>query len=258
MPSSKPAFQTPPANMESNLRAYEAELLDQLPDMPLAEHLKELRYRVILCLAVLLGVFVLSFSFYAERLLVFLMAPVQRLGVEFVYISLGDALSARFLVSLLVAFLISFPFLLWQGYSFVKLGLYPRERQHAGLVMTGASVLFLAGISFGFFLVFAAALGFLLYQNDSLATTMLSVNMYIHSLVSFVLPFGIAFELPLFCYFLHKLGLLESSTLKRHRKIMILVIFIIAALLTPPDVLSQIMLAVPLLLLYELSIRLIA
>ena len=228
-----------------------------LEEMSLAEHLQELRRSILILLGAGLLSFTLIFSLYAEKLLVYFLRPLEGRGLSLVYLALGDALGARFTVSLMASFIFLLPLIFYELWSFLQPALYKKEKIFLAKLLPFFLLLFVGGVAFGFFVVFASVVSFLIFQNDGIATTNLSVNMYLSFLLSFVLPFGLAFEMPVCCYFLHEIGLLKAKYLQRFRKFAILFIFIISALLTPPDVLSQIMMALPLWVLYEGSIFLI-
>lgn len=254
----KPAFLAPPEGAALQLKQLEEAIKHNgycLKDIPLQEHFKELRRRLLIYLAVVIAVFLIIFNYGAEALLAYVMTPVKAMGVNFIYLTLLDAFNARVVISLMAALIITFPIGIWQAYSFIKEGLYPNERRSTIGIIAASTGLFILGIVFGYSAAFTTSVGFFLFNNDSLANTLLSVNLYVRSMFGFVIPFALTFEFPLLCWLLKYAGIISSETLKAKRKIVILAVFIISAFITPPDVVSQLMLALPMLLLYELSIR---
>ena len=233
-----------------------AELLleNQLENRPLAYHLAELRRRVLYVLFSLGISFFFCFTFGADQLMQLVTSPVNQLGISLIYIGLGEALTAQLKVCLLSALILVLPVVLWQGWLFLKPALYPQEKQQFFKVALIICFLFILGVLFGYLVVFVMAVTFFVYVGQGFATPMLSINDYLSFLLGFVLPFGLAFELPVICYLLGKAGLVTSASLIEARRYIILGIFIVAGVLTPPDVLSQIMMAVPLLVLYEAGI----
>jgi len=254
----RPAFQAPPEGAILQLKQFDEAIKHNgywLKDSPVQEHLQELRRRMLIYLALVIAAFLIILDNGAEALLAYIMTPVKAMGVNFIYLTLFDAFNARIIVSLMAALILTFPFGIWQVYSFIKEGLYPEERKSTIGIIAAATGLFALGIGFGYSIAFTTSVGFFLFNNDSLADTLFSVNMYVRCLFSFIIPFALAFEFPLLCYLLKYAGIISSDTLKAKRKIIILAIFIVSAIITPPDIVSQLMLALPMLLLYELSIR---
>ena len=225
-----------------------------LNELTLGEHLAELRRRLIACLVVVFASFSIIMGFYIDQVMAFFTNPVRQQGINLVYIGLGDVIIVQVKAALMCALLLTAPFLLWHIWQFVKPALYEDERKHAFLLGSVIIALFAAGVVCGFFMVFWAAVNFFVMLGQGIAQPMLSIDAYMDFLLGFVLPFGLVFELPVLCYVLGKLGLVNYEMLTKYRKHVILIIFIIAGLLTPPDVLSQVLMAVPMLVLYELGI----
>jgi sec-independent protein translocase protein TatC len=228
--------------------------MNTLNDLPLAEHLAELRKRLLACVVVVLVSFGIIMCFYIEPVMNFFVEPVKKLGINLVYIGLGDVVIVQVKAALLCALILTAPFLLWHIWQFVKPALYEKERKHIFLLATIILLLFAAGVVFGYYMVFWAAVNFFVMIGQGLAQPMLSIDSYMDFLLGFVLPFGLVFELPVLCYVLGRLGLINYHTLTTYRKHVILGIFIVAAFLTPPDVLSQVLMAMPMLVLYEVGI----
>jgi len=168
-------------------------------------------------------------------------------------------MSGQFMVSIWTAiiagFILSFPYVVYQFWSFIKPALYENERKHASGAVGIMSGLFLLGILFGYYLIVPFSIDFLgSYSVSKDITNQINILSYISSVTSIVIAGGISFELPVIVYFLSRVGLLTPKFLRKYRKHSYVVLLIIAAIITPPDVLSQILVAVPLVILYEISI----
>jgi sec-independent protein translocase protein TatC len=172
---------------------------------------------------------------------------------------ISTQMSGQFTTHLMVAFatglILAFPYLLWEIWRFVKPALYPGERKHANGMVFWGSFLFALGISFGYFVITPLSVYFFgNYQVSGLVANQIAVGSFISTVVSTTFGTGIVFELPIIIYFLAKIGLVTPAFLKNARKISYIVILIVAAIITPPDVTSQIIVSIPLFLLYEVGI----
>lgn len=168
-------------------------------------------------------------------------------------------MSGQFMVSIWTAiiagFIVAFPYVVYQFWSFIKPALYENERKHARGAVAIMSGLFLMGILFGYYLIVPFSIDFLAtYSISKEVINQINILSYISSVVSIVIAGGVSFELPVIVYFLSRVGLLTPRFLRKYRKHSYVVLLIIAAIITPPDVLSQILVAVPLVILYEISI----
>jgi sec-independent protein translocase protein TatC len=218
--------------------------------MPLLAHLEELRRRLIKILLAI-GVGCGGSYAFSDHILNWLTQPLpQRL----VFISPTEA----FLVSLKIAFftgvVVTLPFSLFQIWKFVAPALSQAEKGYAFSFITFGSLLFLAGILFAYYVILPLGLQFLLSYGSPGLQPMISVGQYISFCITILFAFGLVFNLPLMVMLLARMKLLDSRLLAKNRRYALLIISVIAALLTPPDVFTQILLAFPLLLLYELSI----
>ncbi len=174
----------------------------------------------------------------------------------------GTAVNSMFMSALSIAFIggliVAFPYILWEFWRFIKPALSPREIKYSKGSIFWASMCFILGISFGFFILAPFTFNFLSNFTLGKITTINynpTINDYIDTLTSLLLSCGIAFELPILVYILSKIGIVSSYLLKNIRRYAILIIFIAAAIITPsPDVSSQLIVAIPLLLLFEISI----
>lgn len=168
-------------------------------------------------------------------------------------------MSGQFMVdvwtAIIVGFIVAFPYVVYQFWSFIKPALYENERKHATGAVLIMSVLFLIGILFGYYLIVPFSIDWLGgYSISNVVTNQINILSYISSVTSIVISGGVAFELPVVIYFLSKVGLLTPKFLRKYRRHAYVLLLIIAAIITPPDVLSQMIVSIPLILLYEVSI----
>lgn len=226
----------------------------QMYEKPIGEHLQELRKRFLWCFVLVLVAFFVIASYWSEDLVEILSAPVKAQGIQFIYVGLAEALVAQLKVAFIASVVVASPFIIWNIWSFIKPALYDNEKKYV-LCFTFASVfLFVVGVAFGYMVVFLSAITFFVYVGQGIATPMLSISDYVSFLFGFVIPFGLVFEMPIISFVLARMGLVTAKSLSAFRKYVVLIIFIIAAFLTPPDVFSQCLMALPMLILYELGI----
>ncbi len=169
-------------------------------------------------------------------------------------------LSAQFTMHLTSSFVIGlilgFPYLFWEMWRFIKPGLYPRERDNSRGAVFFVSFLFLLGSVFGYFIVSPLSINFLAsYQVDPSIANEIDLSSYVSTVVTLVISCGIMFELPMIVFFLSKAGIVSPELMRLYRKHAIVAIALVAAILSPPDVLSMTLMGIPLLLLYEVSIH---
>lgn len=220
----------------------------------LLDHVMALR-KVLVTSAIAIAVsFVVIFTIAIDWLMGFITAPIVARNVEIIYTTVSEAFTTKFKVALVSGIIVASPIVLWQIWSFIKPALYDNERKSFKAIFAASVVLFLLGVIFCYGAVYTLALDFFMVSGDNLATPMLSIDKYFDFLLSFVLPFGVAFMLPVFLYVTTTIGWTTPKMLQGARKFVILGMAILAAFLTPPDVVSQVMLLLPMLLLYELSI----
>ena len=237
-----------PPSGEQNRDDPEAETLS------LREHLLALRkVLMVSVIAVAVG-FALMFYLAVDPLLKWITAPIEARNVEVIYTAISEALTTKLKVSVVMGIVAAFPVIVWQIWSFIKPALYEREQKSFRKLFAFSLVLFVLGIVFCYVSVLNLAVDFFMVSGENLARPMLSLDKYISFLFGFLLPFGVAFMLPVFVYMTTKVGLTTPQMLASKRKYVILGIFIMAAILTPPDVVSQVMLGIPMLLLYEVGI----
>jgi len=214
-------------------------------------HIEELRKRIIFCIFAAILAAAVSY-YFAGRLISILTKPAGKL----VFIQPQEAFTSYLKISIICGFFISLPFLIYQIYAFIRPALTKKEKQSAIFYGYTGFLLFIIGAGFAYLVVLPYALRFLLSFGGHNLKPMISVGSYLSFLTIMLLSFGAVFELPAVIVFLTKIGIVTPGLLRRNRRYVLLVIFIVAAVLTPPDVFTQILLALPLLLLYEISILL--
>jgi sec-independent protein translocase protein TatC len=224
--------------------------------LPFTGHLEELRKRLILCfIAVGIG-FVLCYGF-KEMLFEILTHPlisVMKPGDGLIFTNLPEAFFTYLKVSLLAGIMLASPVIIYQFWIFVGPGLYEKERHVLMPIIFLSTLFFVGGSLFGYFVVFPFGFKFFLGFATETIRPLPSMKEYLSFSSKLLLAFGLSFELPLVLTFLAKLGIVSVDFLKKNRKYAILIFFAGAAILTPPDVVTQVLLALPLMILYELSI----
>jgi sec-independent protein translocase protein TatC len=230
--------------------------MDEQEKIPFTDHLEELRKRLIVCfIAVGVG-FVLSYGF-KEKLFQILTRPligVMQPGDKLIFTGLPEAFFTYLKVAFLSGIILAAPVIFYEFWMFVAPGLYDKEKRLMVPVVVLSTVFFVGGAFFGYFIVFPFGFKFFLGFASETIRPLPSMREYLGFASKLLLAFGIVFELPLIITLLAKLGMVSVSFLKKNRKYAILLFFIGAAILTPPDVVTQIMMALPLILLYEISI----
>ncbi len=224
--------------------------------MPLTEHLRELRSRLIKSIVAFLVGTGVAF-YFASQIFEILKEPVKRSypQVELVTLSPTEPLFILLKISIVFGFILSLPVILFQLWRFVEPALYPNEKKLVLPLTLFSILLFLLGGAFSYFVALPMALRFLLGIGLSQlqATPFLSVNLYISFLLKMIIGFGIAFELPVVIFLLQRAGIVSESQLKAFRKYFIVLAFVAGALIAP-DVTTQVIMAIPLIILYELSL----
>ncbi|WP_420400316.1 twin-arginine translocase subunit TatC [Flagellimonas sp.] len=169
--------------------------------------------------------------------------------------TMAGQFSAHIWTSIWAGFIIAFPYVLWELWRFISPGLHTNERKHSRGFILVASSLFFLGVLFGYYVVAPLSINFLgTYQVSKEVTNEIDISSFIANVRSSVIACGVMFELPIIIFFLTKVGLVTPEILKKYRKIALVVVLILCAVITPPDVTSQIIVAIPVLLLYQASI----
>ncbi|ANI78569.1 MULTISPECIES: twin-arginine translocase subunit TatC [Sphingobium] len=228
---------------------------------PLLDHLIELRGRLLKCVWALFLTGAVCF-YFSDKLFAFLVHPLKEAfgdgGGRLVYTKLYEAFFVQVKVAIFGAFCLSFPIIANQLWAFVAPGLYAKEKKALLPFLIMTPVLFLMGASLAYYVVMPMAFHFFLqFQGNSGGLTVEALpgtDAYLTLVMQFILAFGISFLMPVLLMLLNRAGLVTRAQLIGLRRYMIVAAFILAAVLTPPDVVSQLMLAIPLLLLYEITI----
>jgi len=214
-----------------------------------SQHLEELIRRLLTYTAIFVIFSAIAFNF-SDEFLNFLLKSVGKT----IFLSVAEGFLIHIKIAFFLGFLISLPVLFYQIWAFISSALKKIEIKLMKIYWFFSFFLFLVGIAFAYFIVLPLVLDFLLsYQRPAMQAE-LTINSYLGFLTTLLISFGIVFELPLMIAFLTKLNIIGPGFLIKRRKFALLLIFIVAALLTPPDVVTQVLMAVPLLILYELSI----
>jgi sec-independent protein translocase protein TatC len=223
---------------------------------PFLSHLEELRKRLVAC-AIAVGVgFVVSY-FFSERLFQLLIMPLKAVmpeGDRLIFTNLPEMFFTYLKVAFLSGILVMAPFIFYQLWMFVAPGLYRHEKKYVIPFVVASTILFVGGSLFGYFVVFPFGFKFFIGFSNEYVKALPSVKEYFSFAIKLLFAFGMAFELPVVIFFLTKMGLVTPETLRKKRKYAILLTFVVGAILTPPDVITQCMMAVPLILLYETGI----
>ena len=219
----------------------------------LLELLRSLRKALIISVVAILSAAVICFIFN-EPLLMLVTLPVRGIDQQLVVTGVSEAFFVKLKLAILAGLVIALPIILWSLWRVFKSALSPSERKYVYIISPLALFLFVLGIVFAYYIVLPFALEFFIILGGDNLGTMLKVNQYVSFVVSFSLPFGFIFELPVVVLLLSKLGLVRAEFLAGNRKYALLIIVIVSAVLTPSDPFSQIIMAIPVYVLYEISI----
>ncbi len=219
----------------------------------LAEHIKALRKMLIVSVGAVLVAFVVLFYLFCSPLVDFILAPVRERGIEVISTAVSEAFMMKFKTCLVAGVVLAMPVIIQQIWGFVAPALYENEKRLFAGLFFAMLLLFIVGVVFCYTYVFPLAIDLFWEASDGVATAMWSVKEYFNFVLSFVLPFGAMFELPVVIFMLARHGKVTYKSLAKNRKYVLLAIAVIAAFLTPPDVVSQCMLGAPMYLLYEIA-----
>jgi sec-independent protein translocase protein TatC len=228
--------------------------------MSFFEHLEELRQRLLRSvLAIVVGFSVCMY--FREPLFLVASAPLRKLlpeNTSLVFTGLPDPFFMYLKVSFVAGLLLTIPYILYQLWLFVTPGLYQKERRLAVPFVLVAAGLFYTGALFAYFLVFPVVFNFFLGFQSPELRPVLSVKEYVSLILKLMVAFGVVFETPIVLVFLGLLGIVNSDMLKKGRRYFVVAAFVVGAIFSPPDVVSQIMMGLPLLVLFEASIHVLA
>jgi sec-independent protein translocase protein TatC len=225
--------------------------------MPLLSHLEELKRRLMRVLAVVgigFGVCYL-FKDWTFRAITRPLVEAMPSQAALIFTGLPEAFFIHMKIAFFASLLLTAPYTLFEIWRFIAPGLYPKEKKIVFPFVFFSTLLFASGVLFGYFIALPPAFAFFVSFSTDFLKPMISFREYLSLTLTFLLAFGLCFELPVFMFFLAKLGVVNAQMLSKQRRYAILLIFIVAAVLTPsPDVVSQILMAIPLMILYEASI----
>ena len=249
-------------------------------EMGFLDHLEVLRWHLIRSISAIIIFAIVAFIFYQFIFDTIILAPktpdffTNKLLCEFgnfiniktlcinsepfqiININMAGQFSTHIMVSLVAGFLIAFPYVFWEIWRFIKPALYNNEQKHTQGAVFFSSSLFFLGVLFGYYLIVPLSVHFLGgYNISNQVLNQINLGSYISTITSIVLAAGIIFELPIVIYFLSKAGLITPAILKKYRRHSLVVILALSAIITPPDVFSQVLVALPLVILYEIGIK---
>jgi sec-independent protein translocase protein TatC len=222
----------------------------------LKPHLAELRKRLGISIGVLFVMFFVMFAFW-QPILEWMTTPLTETlpkGSSVVFTKIQEPFFTALKVAFFTGFMVSLPVIFWQLWMFVSPGLYDNEKKMVIPFVTGATLMFLIGASFAYYVVVPFGFTFLINFGTQLFTALPSIGEYVSFFTKLMIGFGLAFELPVITFFLASIGLITDSTLKEFFRYALVIIFLLSALLTPPDILTQFLMAGPMIFLYGVSI----
>lgn len=215
-------------------------------------HLLELRTRLIRCVIAIAVASVIAFIFY-DWIFYILKLPAE--GINLIYIEMTEMIGTIMKVCLAAGIILAMPYLVYQGIMYVSPALTPKEKKYVYLILPWIALMFLGGVAFGYFILIPPATRFLISFGADIATPEIRVGNYIAIVTRLLLAIGFVFEMPVITTFLARLGVLKPKWLSDRRRTAIIVAFILAAIITPTfDPINQSLVAVPVIVLYEMSI----
>ncbi|WP_418509522.1 twin-arginine translocase subunit TatC [Corallibacter sp.] len=249
-------------------------------NMSFLDHLEDLRWHLIRATLAILIVATVAFIFSKEIFKHIIFAPLDMTFPTYSFLckcanlinietsfcgetlpmmiqnrTMGGQFSADIWTSIYTGLVVAFPYVVYQFWSFLKPGLHPNEQKHSRGFIIVTSLLFFLGVLFGYYIVTPLSINFLANYNISdVVDNQIDISSYIALVRSSALASGLIFELPIIIYFLTKIGLVTPEFLKRSRKFALVIVLILSAVITPPDIASQIIVAIPILVLYQVSI----
>ena len=248
-------------------------------EMSFLEHLEELRWHIIRSVVAIFVLMIVAFCFkkiifdgivlaprYADFLTTKWLCKLGELlnkgalcinqqPADLINITMAGQLTMHFKVSIVAGLILAFPVILWEFWRFFEPALKPNEKKYTGGIVAISSLLFFVGVLFGYFALAPLSVYFLtMYEVSDAVVNQINLKSYVGTITSICFATGFIFELPIIAFFLTKIGVITPEFMRRYRKHAIVLALIVAAIITPPDVFSQILVAIPLLILYEISI----
>ena len=224
--------------------------------LPFTTHLEELRRRLIYAVVAIVLAAIIAFLF-AKELFYFLAQPLVKVlpaNQPMIFTALTEAFFTYFKVALLAGFFLASPVVFYQLWKFIAPGLYEHEKKFVIPFVISATVFFILGGAFAYYIVFPFGFKFFLGFSTDYLKLLPKMNEYFSLSLKLIFAFGIVFEMPVITFFLAKMGVVNGEMLSSKRRYAIVLVFVVAALLTPPDVGTQLLMAGPLILLYEVSV----
>lgn len=226
------------------------------PALPLVEHLSELRDRILRALLAILLVFIALYSF-ANEIYTFVSEPLRQFlpeGSTMIATEVASPFLTPFKLTLVLSIFAAMPILLHQIWGFIAPGMYQQEKRFAIPLLISSVILFYLGIAFAYYVVFPLVFSFFTSVGPSNITVMTDINSYLNFILKLFFAFGIAFEIPIATMLVIRTGMTSAANLASKRRYVIVVCFVLGMLLTPPDMISQALLAVPMWMLFEVGI----
>lgn len=221
-------------------------------ELNLIDHLDELRKRLIISAVAFVAFFIVGFMYVEEIYSWF----VRDLDVKLIVLGPSDIVWIYFMIATLIAIAGTIPIIAFQIWLFVKPALKPIERRISLSYIPALFILFIVGLAFGYFVIFPTVLNFLVELSGDMLVTNFTADKYFRFIMNMTLPFGILFELPVVVMFLTSLGVINPYVLTKIRKYAYFVLIVISVIISPPDFMSDVLVTIPLLILYEISINL--
>jgi sec-independent protein translocase protein TatC len=243
------------------------------------DHLEELRGHIIRSLIAIVVLAVIAFlnrhlifdtiilapgrpGFFTNRALCWVAAQLNidalcfdDLNLQIINYKMSGQFLTHMYISIVAGFIVAFPYILWEFWRFIKPAMYEKEKKYSRGGVFISSVLFMLGVLFSYFLIVPLTVNFLgTYQVSDAVENKIQLSSYISTVVSVTFAVGLVFELPILVYFLTKIGILTPSFLKKNRSYMFVALLVLSAIITPPDIFSQVLVVIPLMILYEISI----
>jgi len=252
---------------------------NRVGEMSFLEHLEELRWHIIRSFLAIIVMAVVAFvaknfifdeiifkpklpEFWTNRMFAKMgdwlgteSIKINQSDLKLISIQMAGQFSVHMWTALIAGFILASPFVFFEFWRFIRPALYENEKRHASGAVFYTSVLFILGVLFGYYLIVPLSIHFLgSYNISNEVTNQININSYISTVVSVCLASGVVFLLPIFSYFLSKVGIITPSFMKKYRRHAYVLLLLLSAIITPPDIFSQIMVCIPLVMLYELSI----
>jgi sec-independent protein translocase protein TatC len=221
-------------------------------ELNLVDHLDELRKRLIISAVAFVAFFIVGFIYVEEIYSWF----VRDLDVKLIVLGPSDIVWIYFMIATLIAIAGTIPIIALQIWLFVKPALKPIERKISLSYVPALFILFIVGLAFGYFVIFPTVLNFLVELSGDMLVTNFTADKYFRFIMNMTLPFGVLFELPVVVMFLTSLGVINPYVLTKIRKYAYFVLIVISVVISPPDFMSDVLVTIPLLVLYEISINL--